>query len=70
MDPYRLLFDKLLAAGLPDAAARESIYAGCRAEVAAAYTDEIMREKALAALEKVIRRQEVQALYEESLNGR
>ena len=70
MDHYRLVFDKLLAAGLPDAEARERIYAECRAQVSAACPDAQARDKALAALEKVIRRQEMQALHEERLNDR
>lgn len=68
MDPYRLVFDRLNAAGLPDAEARELVYAECRAQVTAAYADPVLRERALAELEKVIRRNEVQALYEERLN--
>ncbi|MBZ0262433.1 MAG: hypothetical protein K8F90_17750 [Hyphomicrobiales bacterium] len=70
MDLVRLVFDRLHAAGSPDAYARERIYTECHAQVAATCSDEGEREKALAALEKVIRRQEMQALYEESLDGR
>jgi len=62
-----MVFDRLHEAAAPDAVAREAIYAACRAEVAAGHADAGERELALAALEKVIRRQEVQALYEESL---
>lgn len=69
MEPFRLVFDRLTAAGHPDASARERIYAECRKEVAALYLDGREAEKALALLEKVIRRQEMQALYEERLNG-
>lgn len=68
MDPYRLVFDKLYSAGVPDTEARERVYAECRAQVAAAYADPILRERALGDLEKVIRRNEVQALYEERLD--
>jgi hypothetical protein len=70
IDPYRLVFDRLHAAGSPDANARERIYAECRAQVAAACADEGKRGKALAALEKIIRRQEMQALYEQSIHDR
>lgn len=67
MDLVRLVFDRLAAAGSPDEQARVEIYADCRALVAAAHADTIERDKELAALEKVIRRQEMQALYEETL---
>jgi len=69
MDSFRLVFDKLHAAGLPDANARERIYAECREEVQAAYTAKDERDRALIELDKVIRRQEMQALHEESLHG-
>ena len=69
MDYIRLVFDKLLAAGTPDEAARAAIYAECRASVGATHADAKERETALEALEKVIRRQEMQAVYEESLDG-
>lgn len=65
-----MVFERLHTAGTPDAAAREAIYAACRAEVAARHSDGAAREKELAALEKAIRRQEMQALYEESLAAR
>lgn len=67
MDLIRLVFDRLTIAGSPDADERARIYADCRIEVANAHLDEDGRAKALAELEKVIRRQEMQALYEESL---
>jgi len=67
MDLVRLVFERLAAAGSPDAQARAAIYADCRALVAAAHADAGERDKTLAALEKVIRRQEMQALYEETL---
>jgi hypothetical protein len=68
MDNYTLwVFSRLSAAGTPTADEREQIYAFCREEVAVAWPDEAQRSKALAELEKVIRRQEMQALYEESL---
>lgn len=67
MDFIRLVFDRLHAAGTPDAEARAAIYDACRADVAAAHTDAAARDKALEALEKVIRRQEMQAVYEETL---
>lgn len=66
-DPTRLVFDALHAAGSPDAAQRARIYEHCRAQVAARYSDTASRERALEALEKVIRRQETQAFYEEGL---
>ncbi len=69
MDLIRLVFDRLSAAGSPDEAARKRIYEECRAEVAALHSDAPSRAKALEELEKVIRRQEMQALYEEGLNG-
>jgi hypothetical protein len=69
MDYTRLVFDRLLAAGKPTAAEREDIYQACRSEVAALANDEAARAKALAALEKVIRRQEMQAIYEETLDA-
>lgn len=69
IEPYRLVFDRLASAESPNATTRERIYDACRAEVAGACITEIEQEKALSALEKAIRRQEIQALYEESLNG-
>lgn len=68
-DYIRMVFDALHAAGSPDADERARIYAGCRAEVAGRFTDEAPRATALEALEKVIRRQEMQAIYEEGLGG-
>ena len=67
MDLIRFVFDRLSAAGRPDAATRARIYEQCRAEIAARHEGQPSRAKALADLEKVIRRQEMQALYEESL---
>jgi acetyl-CoA carboxylase carboxyltransferase component len=67
MDLVRLVFDRLYAAGSPDAEARAAIYADCRARVAAMHADAMARAKALDRLETVIRRQEMQALYEEGL---
>lgn len=69
-DYVRLVFDRLAAAGAPDAAAREAIYAACRSEVAAAHGDAARRGGELEALEKVIRRQEMQAIHEETLNAK
>lgn len=69
MDYTRLVFDRLLAAGTPDADQRSAIYIQCRAEVAAAHEDEAIRSHELEKLEKVIRRQEMQALFEESNGG-
>lgn len=68
-DHTRLVFDALLAAGSPDAEARARIYEACRADVAGGIADEAARAKELEALEKVIRRQEMQAIYEEELGG-
>lgn len=65
-DYIRMVFDRLRAAGSPDASAREQIYAACRTEVAAANADDSIRAKELDKLEKVIRRQEMQAIYEEN----
>jgi len=70
MDYVRLVFDRLLAAGTPTPEERASIYAACRAEVADAWGDAARRTTELEALEKAIRRQEMQALYEESLTRR
>lgn len=67
MDFVRLVFDRLHAAGSPDTEARAAIYAECRVHVTAAHPHAAEREKALEALEKVIRRQEMQAVYEETL---
>jgi len=67
MDLVRLVCDRLYEAGSPDAEARAAIYADCRARVAAMHADAVERAKVLSELEKVIRRQELQALYEESL---
>lgn len=64
MDYYRLVFDKLLAAGTPDNNQREQIYNDCRLEVKAK-TPLNKLEEELKKLEKVIVRQEMQALYEE-----
>ena len=69
MNYTRMLFDRLSAAGRPAAAGRERIYEDCRREVAALDLDEAARSKALESLEKVIRRQEMQALYEDTLNA-
>ena len=69
MDLVRLVFDRLSAAGSPDAETRAAIYADCRTEVVSMYSDPVQREKELGKLEKVIRRQEMQALYEEGLHG-
>jgi hypothetical protein len=69
MDVIRMVFDRLHAAGTPDDAEREQIYAACRAEVAASHSDAAMRERALTALEKAIRRQDMQALYEETIRA-
>ena len=69
MDLVRLVFDRLDAAGMPDAAGRAAIYDACRAEGAARHPEERERQQALAALEKVIRRQEMQALHEENHGG-
>jgi hypothetical protein len=46
-DYIRMVFDRLHAAGEPDAAAREHIYADCRTEVTAANADEKTRLKEL-----------------------
>jgi hypothetical protein len=67
VDIVRLVFDRLSVAGSPDSEARAAIYADCRTRVAAMHAEVAEREKALAELEKVIGRQELQALYEESL---
>ena len=68
-DYTRLVFDALDAAGAPDADGRARIYAECRALVASRFADEAGRALALEALEKVVRRQEMQAIYEEGLGG-
>ncbi len=67
MDLIRLVFDRLAAAGSPDADQRANIYAKCRREVAMKHLDATERAAAVSELERVIRRQEMQALYEESL---
>ncbi|MEZ5818845.1 MAG: hypothetical protein R3D44_17360 [Hyphomicrobiaceae bacterium] len=67
MDLIRFVFDRLLAAGRPDAATRARIYDDCRAEIRARHGAQQEREEVLAELEKIIRRQEMQALHEESL---
>jgi len=69
-DYTRLVFTALHAAGSPDAGERARIYAGCRTQVASGIADEAARTKALEKLEKVIRRQEMQAIYEETLNAK
>lgn len=69
-DYTRKVFDRLLAAGTPDARERAAIYEQCRSETAAAHKDLLARADALERLEKVIRRQEVQALYEEASRAR
>lgn len=68
-DYTRLVFDALYAAGSPDADERARIYEACRAQATGDLADEAARAKALDALEKVIRRQEMQAIYEEGLGG-
>ncbi|MCF8198672.1 MAG: hypothetical protein K9J42_07895 [Sulfuritalea sp.] len=70
MDYIRMVFDRLRTAGSPTATERECIYQDCRDEVAALAKDEVARTKTLDALEKVIRRQEMQALYEETNRAR
>lgn len=67
-DYTRLVFEALGAAGSPDAAGRARIYAECRARVAGGYSDAAERATALEALEKVVRRQEMQAIHEEGLD--
>lgn len=67
MDFIRFVFDRLAIAGSPDADERARIHAECRNEVATAHLDEGKRARAMAQLEKVIRREEMPALYEESL---
>jgi hypothetical protein len=69
-DYIRLVCDRLVAAGSPNAEARKAIYAACRAIVAAKFTDGSRRESELERLEKAIRRQEMQAIYEETLNAK
>lgn len=68
MDYVRLVFDALNNAGAPDAEARAALYAACRLQVSAQFETPSAQERALADLEKVIRRQEMQALYEDSMN--
>lgn len=70
MDFIRIVFDRLYSAGSPDAQERAVIYAECRDMVTAAYANPAKLKTALEELEKVIRRQEMQALYEESLQPR
>ena len=65
MDYTRLVFERLHAAGNPDSATRQQIYQQCRDEISRSVS-EPARALALEKLEKVIRRQEMQALYEES----
>ena len=69
MDLYRLLVDRLHEAAAPDAAAREAVYQDCRETVARASEDPDRRELMLATLEKIIRRQEMQAIYKEALRA-
>ena len=66
-DYIRMVFEALDAAGSPDAAGRARVYAECRARVAGRFADAAERATALEALEKVVRRQEMQAIYEEGL---
>lgn len=61
------LFTLLTEAGQPNDAQRQAIYQQCRHEVAAAFADAEEQRKQLDKLEKVIRRQEMQALYEATL---
>lgn len=68
-DYTRLVFERLHRAGTPDADARARLYAQLREEVAGGHADEAERARILDALEKAIRRQEMQALYEEGLIG-
>lgn len=67
MDYTRLVFDRLHAAGPPDSEERQRIYQQCRDDISCSVA-EAERVSALEKLEKVIRRQEMQALYEESHN--
>jgi len=70
MDYTRWVFEVLNNAGAPDAEARAVLYADCRQQVAAQHEMPAAKEQALEDLEKAIRRQEMQALYEESLNAK
>ena len=69
-DLVRMVFDRLHAAGTPCAKERADIYNQCRTEVASIHADPRSRAHALDQLEKVIRRQEMQAIYEETLRDR
>jgi hypothetical protein len=62
-----VLFEKLALTTNPSVEEREAIYQACRAELKAKYSDEATQTKAIDSLEKAIRRQEMQVLYEESL---
>jgi len=70
MNEYtRLVLGALHAAGSPGADERARIYDQCRGQVATAHSDGIERIRALEELEKTIRRQKMQAIYEEGLGG-
>ena len=60
-----MVFDALHAAGAPHTGERARIYQSCRDRVALEFAGQADRAKALEALEKVIRRQEMQAIYED-----
>lgn len=68
-DYTRMVFDALHLAGSPDADERARIYQKCRDQVISEFDGEADRTTALEALEKVIRRQEMQAIYAEGLGG-
>lgn len=70
MNYIQLVFNRLQTITMPTQAQREVIYQACRDEVAAKYTDTKVQAKALEELEKAIRRQEMQACYEETLRPR
>lgn len=71
MDYFRKVFERLAAAGHPDAEGREGVYAVCRAEVTQFHgADPAAQAEALEGLEKAIRRHEVQARFEDTLRRR
>ncbi len=71
MDYFRKVFERLAAAGHPDAEGREGVYAACRTELERFHaSDAAARAAALEGLEAAIRRHEVQARFEDSLRSR
>lgn len=63
-DYYRMLFERLAEVEPGDDAARAAIFAACRDEISARFTDPVSHARESEQLEKAIRRQEIRAMLE------